>query len=236
MKVTAIKTNIFREGDSLLSFVQTYVPRIVEGSIIAITSKVVSLAEGRVVVHGTAQETKRFIEKESEMAIQTKHVLLTVSQGTLMANAGIDESNANGKLILLPKDSFKSAKKLWNTLRKTYKVKKLGIIITDSRTFPLRAGATGIALGYAGFKGIKDYRGTPDIFGRLFKVSRANVADGIAAAAVLGMGEGREQTPLVVIEGVKGLTFTERVDRNEIKIPIEDDMYLPLFAQFFKKK
>jgi len=236
MRIKPIRTRIFREGEDLADFILKYIPKAKEGLVIAVTSKIVSLAERRAVVHGTAQETKRFIEKESEMAIQTKHVLLTVSQGTLMANAGIDESNADGKLILLPKDNFKTAKKLWTELRKSYKVKKLGIVITDSRTFPLRAGTTGMAMGYAGFSGIKDYRKTPDLFGRLFKVSRANIADGLAAAAVLGMGEGREQTPLVVMEGVKGLTFTERVDRNEIKIPIEDDMYLPLFAKFFKKK
>lgn len=236
MKVTGIKTRVFKEGDDLVAFIQEYVPRLTEGSILAVTSKIVSLAENRVRTVDSKSEKERLIKKESDIAILTKHAWLTITQGMVVPSAGIDESNADGKLILLPEDSFKTAKKLWVSLRKIYKIKNLGVLITDSRTFPLRAGTTGIAMGYAGFKGIRDYRKTPDIFGRSFIFSRANMADGLAATAVLVMGEGREQIPLTVIEGVQGLTFTERIIRNEIHIPIEDDMYLPLFGKFFKKK
>lgn len=110
-----------------------------------------------------------------------------------MASAGIDESNANGKLVLLPKDSFKTARFLRDKLRQKYGVRHLGVLITDSRTTPLRAGVTGVALGYAGFRGVKDYRGTPDIFGRKFKFSRTDVADSLATAAVFAIGR-RERT------------------------------------------
>ena len=236
MRIKPIRTRIFREGEDLTDFILKYIPKAKEGSVIAVTSKIVSLAEKRTVVPKNLLTKQKLIQKESEVAIPTRWAWLTIVNGMMVSSAGIDESNGDGKLILLPKDSFKSARKLWKALRRAYKIKNLGILVTDSRTFPLRAGATGMAMGYAGVRGIKDYRKTPDLFGRIFKVSRANVADGIAAAAVLGMGEGREQTPLVVVEGVHGLTFTERVDRNEIKIPIEDDMSLPLFAKFFKKK
>ena len=85
-----------------------------------------------------------------------------------MANAGIDESNAMGKIILLPKNSFKSAEIIRKKLQNKFGVKNLGILITDSRLFPLRAGIVGVALGYAGFKGIKNYIGKKDIFGRIF--------------------------------------------------------------------
>lgn len=236
MKIKPIHTRVFKERDGLVPFIVEYIPKAKEGSIIAVTSKIVSLAEGRTVTPENLLTKQKLIQKESEVAIPTRWAWLTITHGMMVSSAGIDESNGDGKLILLPKDSFKSARKIWSALRTIYKIKNLGILITDSRTFPLRAGATGMAVGYAGFSGIKDYRKTPDIFGRLYKVSRANVADGLAAAAVLGMGEGREQRPLVAFEGVEGVVFRDRINRNEIMIPIEDDMYLPLFGKFFKKK
>ena len=106
-------------------------------------------------------------------------------------------------------------------------------MITDSRTMPLRAGVTGVAVGYAGFRGIKDYRGTPDIFGRKFKFSRTNIADGLATAAVLVMGEGSEQQPLAIIKRAP-VEFCDRVNRMELRIDIQEDMYRPLFSKLPK--
>ncbi|TSC69806.1 MAG: hypothetical protein G01um101470_954, partial [Parcubacteria group bacterium Gr01-1014_70] len=143
--------------------------------------------------------------------------------------------NANGKLILLPKDSFKTARELRGKLKYKYNVKHLGVLITDSRTIPLRAGVTGVALGYAGFRGIRDYRGTVDIFGRKMKISRTDVADSLATAAVLVMGEGNEQQPLAIIEKAP-IEFCDTVRRNELHIAIQDDMYQPLFSQLQKKQ
>ena len=98
---------------------------------------------------------------------------------------------------------------------------------------PLRAGITGIALGYAGFSGIKDYKGIPDIFDRKFKFSRVDIADSLAATAVLVMGEGAERQPLAMIEKVD-IKFRSKVNRKELHISIEDDMYRPLFSQVNK--
>src|SRR3989344_3325993 len=200
MIIRSIKTRIFQEGENLSAFITDYFKKLPEKSVIVVTSKIVALAERRTAVAENAQTKEKLIRGESDLAIPTKYVWLTVKDGTVMASAGIDESNANGKLILLPKDSFKTARDLRNKLRQKYSVRHLGVLITDSRTIPLRAGVTGIAVGYAGFRGLKDYRGTPDIFGRQFKFSRTNIADGLATAAVLVMGEGNEQQPLAIIE------------------------------------
>jgi F420-0:gamma-glutamyl ligase len=86
-------------------------------------------------------------------------------------------------------------------------------------------------LGYAGLRGLKDYRKTPDIFGRLFHFSRVDAVDSLATAAVLCMGEGRERQPLAVISGAP-VEYTERVVKNELRIDIREDMYGPLFRQF----
>lgn len=233
MIVTPIKTRIFREGEGLFPFVVRYLKKPPERSVIVVTSKIVALSEQQTAVAKSIQAKERIIRAESERAIRTKHVWLTIKDGVVMASAGIDESNANGKLILLPKDSFMTARVLRKKLRQTYGVRQLGVLITDSRTMPLRAGVTGVALGYAGFRGIKDYRGTPDIFGRKFKFSRTDVADGLAAAAVLVMGEGNEQQPLAMIEKAR-IEFCDAIHRKELHIDIQDDMYRPLFSKLLK--
>ena len=233
MIIRPIKTHIFQEGDDFFAFITDYFKKLPEKSVVVITSKIVALAERRTAIAENAQMKEKLIRAESEFAIPTKYVWLTVKDGMVMASAGIDESNANGKLILLPKDSFKTARFLQKKLRGKYGVRHLGVLVTDSRTIPLRAGVTGVALGYAGFCGIKDYRGTPDIFGRKFKFSRTNIADGLAAAAVLVMGEGNERQPLAIIERAP-VEFCDRVNRAELHIDIQEDMYRPLFSKLPK--
>lgn len=189
MQVRAIKTRVFKEGESLPDFVASHVTRIPEGSVLVITSKVVALAEGRTARASTNAKKAALIKSESTSTIKTKWVWLTIKDGLVMPNAGVDESNANGKIILLPADSFKAATVIRRTLMKRFKLKELGVLITDSRVLPLRAGVTGVALGYAGFKGLRDYRGKKDIFDRPLRMTQTNVADGLAASAVFLMGE-----------------------------------------------
>ncbi|MBI2475681.1 MAG: coenzyme F420-0:L-glutamate ligase [Candidatus Taylorbacteria bacterium] len=230
MFIRPIKTRVFQEGNDLFAFIMGYFKKLSERSVIVVTSKIVALAERRTAVAENAWTKEKLIRAESDLAIPTKYVWLTVKDGMIMASAGIDESNANGKLILLPKDSFKTARFLQKKLREKYGVRYLGVLITDSRTIPLRAGVTGVALGYAGFHGIKDYRGMPDIFGRKFKFSRTDIADSLAAAAVLVMGEGSERQPLAIIERAP-VEFCDRVNRTELRIDIQEDMYRPLFSK-----
>ncbi len=235
MIITTIKTRIFREGEELAPFITRYLKKIPERSIIVVTSKIVALSEERIERIKNARTKINLIRKESEVAMRTKYVWLTVKDGMVMASAGIDESNANGKLILLPRDSFATARLLQKILRKKYGVKNLGVLITDSRTIPLRAGVTGVALGYAGFRGIRDYRGMPDIFGRKFKFSRTNIADSLATAAVFLMGEGSEQQPLAIIKDTPIEFVHKTVRRSELRISIKDDMYRPLFSRLSKR-
>lgn len=233
MIVKPIKTRVFEEGENLFDFIMTYFKKLSEKSVVVITSKIVALSERRTAEIQNIKTKEKLIRAESELAIPTKYVWLTIKDGLLMASAGIDESNANGKLILLPKDSFKTARFLRKKLQQKYGVKELGILITDSRTMPLRAGIIGVALGYAGFRGIKDYRGTSDIFHRKFKFSRVDVADSLAASAVLAMGEGNEKQPLALIEN-PSVKFCDKINRKELHIAFKDDMYRPLFSKLIK--
>jgi len=235
MIVTPIKTRVFKEGEDLFSFVTHYTKKLPERSVVVVTSKIVSLAEGRTAAAKTEKEKVKLIRSESEWAMRTKYVWLTVKDNMVMSSAGIDESNADGKVILLPKDSFKTARVLRKKLQKKYGVKNLGVLIPDSRTAPLRLGVTGAAIGYAGFKGVRDYRGTKDIFGRVFKFVRTNIADSLATAAVLVMGEGGEKTPLAIISKAP-VEFSERTRRDELSIDIEDDLYKPFFARTLRAR
>jgi coenzyme F420-0:L-glutamate ligase len=234
MKIQAIKTRIFRENEDLIKFILKYIKKLPDKSILVITSKIVALSEGKTVEFKNQKEKTALIKKESEFSLKTKYVWLTIKDGTIMAEAGIDESNAAGKLILLPKDSFKTALFMQKTLKKKFKIKKLGVLITDSRLLPLRAGVVGVALGYSGFAGIRDYRGKPDIFGRKLKLTRTDVADSLATTAVLCMGEGKEQQPLALITDAP-VVFTEKVNKKELIINPKEDLYAPFFRSILKK-
>ncbi len=235
MHVRAVHTRIFRENEDLVSFITKHIPRLKNGSVLAVTSKIVALAEGAVVQAPTARAKDALIRAESEWQLQAKYGKITLKDGLLMWNAGIDESNAKGNIILLPRDSFTNARNLRLWLMQHYRIKKLGIIITDSRVMPMRAGVVGVALGYAGFKGLRDYRGKPDIFGRKLKFTQTDIADSLATAAIFTMGEGRERRPLCVIENAP-VEFTDRVNRRELLIRFEDDMYHPLFRRIVRRK
>lgn len=230
MKIKAIKTRIFKQNEDIFSFIEKYIPNISEKDILVITSKIVALSEGRLVNVFDEKTKQDIIKQESDFVLPTKYVCLTVKDGIVMANAGIDESNADDSLILLPKDSFKTAVKVRNYFKKKYNLKDLGVIITDSRCLPLRAGITGVALGYAGFKGLKDYTKKLDIFGRPFQYSRVDVADSLATAAVLCMGEGDERQPLAIIKNAS-VEYADKLNRNELKIDIQEDIYKPLFEK-----
>lgn len=235
MQVIPIKTRVFAESEDLISFVLEYVKKLPEKSILVITSKIVALSEGRTAEYKNEHQKIRLIKQESGFALKTKHAWLTVKDGMIMANAGIDESNAKGKIILSPKNSFNSAEVIRKKLRSKFGVKNLGILITDSRLFPLRAGIVGGALGYAGFKGIKNYIGKKDIFGRKFKMSKTDIADSLATAAVLCMGEGKEQQPLALITEAP-VEFVAKINKKELVIKPVEDMFYPLLKNINAKK
>lgn len=235
MKIQTIKTRIFKEGDDLISFIINYIPKVSEGDMLVITSKIVALSEGRTVYGVDKKKIEKLIKSESDFAVKTKYVWLTIKDGMVLANAGIDKSNGNGKIILLPKDSFFSARKIRKVLMDYYKIKNLGIIISDSRTLPFRSGVVGVGIGYCGFKGLRSYIGKKDLFGRKLHFSRTDVVDSLATSAVLLMGEGNELQPLATIKDAP-VIFTNRIHKKELYIDPKEDMYLPLFENIQKIK
>ena len=127
MKIKPIRTKVFKKGQNLIKFLLQYIVAK-ENSVVVVTSKIVALAEERVVA---AKNKEKLVRQESDFYLNVK-TWFTMKDGMVMPKAGIDESNANGKLILLPKDSFKSAENIRKSLQKKFKIKNLGILITDS--------------------------------------------------------------------------------------------------------
>lgn len=229
MLITPIVTRVFRDSESVSSFVQEHMPVLADGSVLAITSKIVAVAEGRVKQKGEVKSKEDLIRGESERVARSNVAWITLKDGMVMANAGIDESNADGRYILLPSDSFVSSQRIREQLLSFYGISNLGVLITDSKTPPFRKGSMGMALGYAGFKGLRDYRRQCDIFGRPFRNSQANIADALAAAAVVTMGEGDEHCPLAVITDAP-VEFSVDTKRNELCVAPENDMYSAFFT------
>ena len=235
MKIIPIKTRVFEENENIISFILKYVKKIPEGSVLVVTSKIVALSEGRTFSDMSVLAKEKLIKAESDFAIKTKLTWLTIKDGMVMASAGIDESNAKGKLILLPKDSFRTAEQIRFELCKYFKIKNLGIIIADSGLLPLRNGVIGIAQGYAGFNGVRSYKGKKDIFGRKFIYSSTNIVDSLATGATLCMGEGNEQQPLALIIDAP-VIFTNKIDKKELRINSKEDIFYPLFKNLLNDK
>lgn len=219
----------------LLDFVTRCIPETEERSVIVITSKIVALWQRRTVSMPSVSGREALIRSSSTCALRTRHAWITISDGMLSANAGIDDSNGDGRLILPPENPYGVASALRDSLRSRYHTEELGVLITDSRTYPLRAGVTAVALGYAGFSGIRDYRGRADLFGRPFRYERTNVADSLATAAALEMGEGDESRPLARITGAS-IDFIGSVDVSETYIDPADDLYGPLLTDLCRER
>ena len=240
MKVKAYKTKKIVAGDDLFRIFEQYLPKkIKDKSVIVVSSKIVSICEGRIVKKINEKQRDELAKKESELYLPRSAnqygYMITVNRGILLGSGGIDQSNGNGMYVLWPKDPQKSANKIREFLIKKYKISNLGVIIADSKSTPLRWGATGIALAHSGFLALKDYVGKPDIFGRIMRAEKANVMDSLATAAVIEMGEGNEQKPLAVITEVNFVDFQKRNPTKKeldfLKLTIKTDFYAPILTK-----
>lgn len=261
MNLRPIKTEILKNHFDLLETIKSYIKKngekIKNGDILVISSKIIALSQGRIVDLASvkpspvAQKMKRSrygIQKEdprvTELVLREADVvvpgsmLLTLKDNIFIASAGIDASNApKDHVILWPKDPWKTAKTIWSSFKKTFGLKKFGVIIADSHCTPLRWGVSGVALSWAGFEGVEDARGQKDIFGKPLVVTRKAVADNITSAALILMGEGNEKIPMVLAHDIPA-KFTNRVQgrKREIFIDPRDCLFNGIYSKDFLKK
>jgi coenzyme F420-0:L-glutamate ligase/coenzyme F420-1:gamma-L-glutamate ligase len=238
-----------RVGDDLAELISAAMRRLgaqlVEGDIVVVAQKIVSLAEGRLVLLADVQPSAKAIELADRVEKDPRIVELILAESTdvvrikpgviitrhrlgiVGANAGIDQSNVDHSegecALLLPEDPDQSARRLREVLMQQTG-KTLSVIISDSLNRPWRLGSTGIAIGSAGLSVLDDRRGQSDMYGRELKVTLGNRADAIAAAAVLIMGETTERTPVVIVSGFPAEDSAQTA-RDGVR-PVADDMFL----------
>lgn len=238
MKITAIKTRKIVTNDrSIFEIIDESLPVIENGSIIAITSKIVSICEGNVVPINAISKEDLIVRESHKYLPATLSKYghhFTITNNTLIPTAGIDESNGEGYYILWPKNVQKTANDVRSHLEQKHSIENVGVVITDSTCQPLRRGIYGISLAHSGFRALRDYIGKPDLFGRPMKVTQSNIAGGIAAAAVLAMGEGAEQTPLCLLTELNDIAFQQKnptvEELEELTISLDDDLFAPFLT------
>jgi F420-0:gamma-glutamyl ligase len=244
MIVNAVHTRkITANSCTIFELLNEAIKELPERSVLAVTSKIVSLCEGS--VH-PIQDTnlEKIVRDEAEWympsAAPQHGYTTTLAHGMLTLNSGIDESNANGMYVLWPENPQASANAIRRYLQERFSVQEVGVIITDSVFLPMRWGAVGCSLASSGLAPVRSYKDESDIFGRPLSLSRTNVVDSLATAATLLMGEGAEQTPLALITEIPNITFVPN-DPSEQELaarhtPPEEDMYGELLTAVEWKK
>jgi F420-0:gamma-glutamyl ligase len=233
MEIRAFRVTVLKPPhDDLLSKIKFSELSLEEGDGIAISSKVISISQGRCVPR-VRNEKDALIKHEADWYLEREHapgeaVIHTMRDGVLIPGAGIDPFG--GYYVLPVENPKETAEELLSWFKKEYKRTQLYLVITDSSSRPLRRGVVGIAISWAGFEPMYDDRNRTDLVGEATGGSQTNVADSIAAAAVLAMGEANEQTPIVRLRGVPYVTEEKRtkdIRHNEYEIPKEEDIYFP---------
>ena len=188
-------------GDDLVTIIGDAVAgQLEDGDILAVTSKIVSKAEGRLV---EAADREDAITAESVRVVATRGATRIVENrlGLVLAAAGVDSSNTpEGHVLLLPEDPDASARALASALRERFGV-TLGVVITDTLGRPWREGQADAAIGAAGIRVLDDLRGSTDANGRLLEATVGATADEIASAADLVKGKSGG-LPVAIVRGL----------------------------------
>lgn len=194
-----------------------------DGDILVLAQKIVSKSESRYADLGAVTPSAEAVTLADQVSKDPRLVQLILNEsreivrhrpgvlivvhrlGYVLANAGIDASNiepefGDDTVLLLPEDPDKSAEKLREDIRRATGV-NIGVVINDSLGRAWRNGTMGVALGVAGLPGLLDLRGREDLMGRELRVSEIGVADELASAASIVMGQADEGRPLVHVRG-----------------------------------
>ena len=215
-----------------------------ERDILVVGQKAVSKSEGRLVNLGSVRPSKKAvaiakkIERKPEFVQivlnDSKRVvradkmalIVTTKHGWTCLNAGVDKSNVKGdqNYALLPTNPDASARKIRNRIKRITD-KDIGVIITDTHSRPFRLGQVEETIGIAGLKPHADYRGQRDLFGYQLKFKNVALADEVAGAAELVMGQGREAIPAAIVRGLKRVRFQDRAKSSYLTGPAREDLF-----------
>lgn len=240
---------LIEPGDDLERVIVEGVARaeiaVTDGDVFVLAQKIVSKSENRYVdlaqiepsarardlaaVVGKDPQHIEVVLTESTEVVRAKRNVMIVAHrlGFVMANAGIDESNiahpkGSHRLLLLPEDPDRSCARLKQALDRAFGA-DVGVVMNDSFGRPWRNGVVGVAIGSAGVPSLRDMIGQPDLFGRPMQVTQIAVADELAAAASLLMGQAAEGRPVVHIRGFR--SDAPRNDASALIRPKDQDMF-----------
>jgi coenzyme F420-0:L-glutamate ligase/coenzyme F420-1:gamma-L-glutamate ligase len=251
LRLYAVKTRLIVTGDDLVQVVLGSLKeqrlQLEDCDVLALTSKILSYAQGRVVKLGTvkpsekarelarhyllAPEFAELILRESDKIYGgVEKAILTFKTGILTANAGIDNKNAPpDSVVLWPEDVTTWAKRLKDEIRRRTG-KQIAVLIVDSGLTPLRIGTIGLALAVAGFNPIRDHREKEDLYGKKVTITRHAVADDLACAAHLLMGESAERIPAVLIKEAP-VDFNDGVyGSSDMMMPHKECIFMKVFG------
>jgi len=213
-----------------------------DGDVLVVSQKVVSKASGLVfrlsevepseealrlskilnkppgLVEVILRETRRIVR------LSDKHLICETRHGFVCANAGVDVSNVDGGMsaVTLPPDPDREASRIRKAIKRLKGV-DVAVIISDTHGRPFRRGQVNVAIGVSGMKPIRDRRGEKDLFGYVLKSKFIAIADEIASAAELVMGQASEGVPAAIVRGLE----YERGESSirELIMPPEEDLF-----------
>jgi len=239
---------LVKTGDNLAKIIVEAMKRenvsLSDGDIIAISQKVVSKAEGRIFRLRDVNPSKKaekmaritnkdprlveLILQETRKIVRASPQILIVEgrNGLVCMNAGVDKSNVQGDdaYAFLPLDPDESARRIRSEIIELTG-RNVAVVICDTYSRPFRRAQVEFAIGIAGINPFKDYRGQKDLFGYVLKVKKVAIADEIASAAELAMGQGREAVPVVVIKNLNRVEWVEKASAKELLISKQEDLF-----------
>ena len=164
-------------------------------------------------------------ETKEIVRIGPNSLITETKSGIISANAGVDRSNVEGErnVVLLPKNPDASAENIRENI-KNQTGQTVAVIVSDTHGRPLRMGEINVAIGVAGIKPIRDRRGEKDLFGYVLKIKQTCVADELASAAELVIGQANEGIPAAIVRGYK-YQITENASAKELTRPKEKDIF-----------
>lgn len=227
MQCLPIRTRLVKPPkDNIYEILDTCLPQLKEEDIILITSKIVSIHQGRCVEKVTTNLSD-LVEKESRIIVQRAKSPITVTNNAIILAAGVDPFMEY--YVLLPDKPNQFAREVRSYLLKKYDLKKLGVIISDSRSQPLRRGLMCYSLGFAGINPLSDNSKFGD-----FAHWSSNAVDALTAYAGLYLGESSQKhnlTPIVLIRGADRIEFTENNMEDKFYVDGKDDFYYQLYSK-----
>jgi len=218
---------------------------IEDGDVVVVAQKIFSKTEKKVIrlrdvipskkaekiakITGKSPKFVELVLRETKKMVKASRGILIVEdkRGLICINAGIDKSNVEGRenFALLPENPDESAEKCRMEIKKLTG-KNVAVIICDTYSRPFRRGQVNFAIGVAGIKPFKDYRGKEDLFGQILIVKNVAVVDEIAAAAELLMGQAKEARPVVIFKGLGDVVkFCDKCSIKELQISSEEDLF-----------